>query len=218
MKNAPYIHLFFLMLLLGCARTEYKPYEESDKTPVDLSRTVNFYLNPALKNDPPKCVVVFKPPSKGNPKFVGRIEKILIRHLSERFPTVIGGRMRDVRAARYAFDFTVPIDRKDFAESIECGSFLEFHILQPKHTYMLVWSELKLGLEARLFRQRDGAELWKARHVARRSDGGVAFSPFGLAVNAYDANTFATDGDVVESVSEDLVRRVIASLPNSMNR
>ena len=80
---------------------------------------------------------------------------------------------------------------------------------------MLVWSELRLGLEARLFRQRDGVELWKARHVARRSDGGLSFSPFGLVVNAYDANSFSSDGDIVVSVSEDLVRRIIASLPNT---
>ena len=215
MKIAPYLHLLLILLVLSCTRTEYKPFEESDKSSVNLSRTVNFYLNPAFKADPPNCVVVFQPPSIGNSKFVSGIEKVLIRHLSEKFPNVIGGKLRDVRAASYAFDFTVPIDRKEFAKSIECGSFLEFYVFQPRHTYMLVWSELRLGLEARLFRQRDGVELWKARHVARRSDGGLSFSPFGLVVNAYDANSYSSDGDIVVSVSEDLVRRIIASLPNT---
>jgi hypothetical protein len=218
MKIAPYLHLLWVLLVLSCTRTEYKPFDENDKSSVDLSRTVNFYLNPAFKDNPPNCVVVFQPSSIGNTEFVGRIEKVLIRHLSDKFPTVIGGKLRDVRAASYAFDFTVPNDRRDFAKSIKCGSFLEFHVFRPKHTYLVFWSELKLGLEARLFHQRDGTELWKARHVASRSDGGLSFSPFGLAVNAYEANVFASDGDVIESVSEDLVRRVIASLPNTLSR
>ena len=213
MKIVHCFHLLFLLLVLSCTRTEYKPFDDSDKTSVDLSRTVNFYLNPAYKDDPPNCVVVFQPSSIGNPEFVGEIEKVLIRHLSEKFPNVIGGKLRDARAASYAFDFTVPIDRIDFAKSIECGSFLEFHVFWPRHNYLLVWSELKVGLEARLFRQQDGLELWRARHFARRSEGGVSFSPFGLAVNAYYANVFSSDRDVIESVTEDLVRRLVRSMP-----
>jgi hypothetical protein len=207
-----------LVFISGCFHTEYKPYDESRGTGLELSRTVNFYLNPDFTDNPPRCVLVLQPPSNDNHKYIGRVEKALARHLSERFPRVIASQARDLKAANLAFDLTLPVDRRDFARAVGCGAVLEFYLFETKHRYMLVWSEIRMGIEARLFRQQDGLELWKARHVAKRSDGGVSLSPFGLALNAYEANVFASDGDVVESVTEDLVRRIIASLPNQTTR
>ncbi len=206
--------IVWAVIVSGCARTEYKPYEESVKAPVDLFRTVNFYVNPALKESPPRCVLVLSSQGVGNPAFSSRIERALARHLSDNFPRVISGSARDTAAKKHAFDMEIPEDRRDFARAINCDTVFEYKIFRPKHTNMLFWSEISIGLEARLVRQRDGLELWKARHVARRSDGGVSFSPLGLAVNAYDANTLSSDGDAVESISEDLVRRIISSIPN----
>jgi hypothetical protein len=54
----------------------------------------------------------------------------------------------------------------------------------------------------------------RARHIARRSEGGFSISPAGLAVNGYQANRFSSDDDVIDSVSDDLVRRLMASLPD----
>jgi hypothetical protein len=207
--------LILLIFISGCTRTEYKPYEGVERQPVNFSRTVHFYLSPEFEKAPPKCVVVFQPYSTSNSDLLERVEKSLVRHLSEKFSSVVGGKLRDEKAAYYAFDLKLPVDRINFARSIKCGSFLEFQVLQPKHTYMLVWSEIKLGLEVRLFRQHDSVQLWRASHIVSRSDGGLSLSLFGLAVNAYDANVFSADAEIIDSVSEDLVRRLMASLPNN---
>lgn len=204
--------MFCIIFLAGCARTEYKPIEESDKPSVGLSRTVNFYLNPEIKNDPPQCVLVLQPRLDINSEILVRIEKTIVRHLSEKFSQVISGKLRDIKAAKYALDLAIYSDRHDFANEVNCGSVFQFKIFQPKHQYMGVWSEISIGLEARLFRQHDGVLLWRAQHVARRSDGGVSFSPFGFAINAYEANTLSSDGDVLESVTEDVVRRIMKSM------
>ena len=206
--------IVWAVIVSGCARTEYKPYEEGGKSPVNLYRTVNFYVNPALKEDPPRCVLVLPSQGIGNPIFTSRIEKALVRHLSDNFPRVVSGSARDAAVKKLAFDMAIPADRRDFSKVINCETVFEYRIFKPRHANMLFWSEIKIGLEARLVRLQDGLELWKARHVARRSDGGVSFSPLGLAVNAYDANTLSSDGDAVESVSEDLVRRIVDSIPN----
>jgi len=206
--------LFLSVFISGCARTEYKPYSESEGSPIEMSRTVNFYVSPALGEGSSQCVLVLPPPEYNSSNFIGHIEKVLVRHLSDRFSFVVGGRARDARAANLAFDLTILADQMDFAEAIDCDSIFEYQILLPKYNYMLVWSEVRIGVEARLFRQRDGLDLWKARHVARRSAGGLSFSPFGLVVNAYDANAFSSDGDVVESVAEDLMRRLFKTMPN----
>ncbi len=209
-----YLLLIPLSLLPGCSYTEHKPFNEAESTSSNFSRIVHSNLNPEFEKAPPKCVVVFQPYSVGNSDFAKRIENVLIRHLSGKFLRVIGGPERDLKAIRHGFDLTFPADRINLSEVLECGAFLEFQLLRPKHSYFVVWSELKIGLEARLFRQSDGVELWRARHIARRSEGGVSISPVGLAVNAYQANRFSSDDDVIGSVSDDLVRRLMASLPD----
>ena len=209
-----YMFIVWAVIVSGCARTEYMPYEEGGKSPVNLYRKVNFYIDPILMEAPPNCVLVLPSQGIGNPGFTNRIEKALVRHLSDNFPRVVSGSARDVTVKKLAFDMTIPVDRRDFAREINCDTVFEYQIFQPKHTNMVFWSEISIGMEARLVRRQDGLELWKAWHVARRSDGGVSFSPLGLAVNAYDANTLSSDGDVVESIYEDLVRRIIRSIPN----
>lgn len=217
MKLNSSIFMFCIIFLVGCARTEYNSYAGSKDNSVSLSRSVKVYLNPTFKEDPPQCVLVFQPRIKANPEFLKRIEKALVRHLSEKFNQVISGKSRDSKAAKFAFDLAIPSDRYDFAKQVNCGSVFEFQINQPKHHYAFVWSEIRIGLQARLIRQRDGLELWKARHVARRSDGGVSLSPIELAVNAYYANAFSLDEDVIESVIEDLARRLLRSIPEVEN-
>ncbi len=208
--------LILLILISGCSRTEYKPYGDNQSSSVNLSRTVQFHLNPEFEKNPPKCVVVFQPYSIGNAALLRRLEITVVRHLSVKFPRVIWGNSRDLKAAGYSFDLSIPIDRKAFARSANCESVFEFQILKPIHTYLFVWSKVELGLEAKLFRRHDGTELWKARHIAMRSDGGVSLSPFGLTANALEANMLSSDPDVFESVMGDLVRRVMKSIPNML--
>jgi hypothetical protein len=214
MKINSSIFMLCIIFLVGCARTEYKPFEESNNPSVGLSRTVNFYLNSDINNDPPQCVLVFLPRLDVTSEFLMRIENMLVRHLSEKFPKIISGKSRDTKAAKYAFDLAIHSDRHDFAKEMNCGSVFEFQIFQPKHQYMFVWSEIRIGLEARLFRQRDGSELWKARHIARRSEGGISITPLGITANAFEANRLSSDPDAFESVADDLVRRVMKSMPN----
>lgn len=205
------------ILVSGCSRTEYRPYDTEENSTPNYSRTVHFELNPDIEEKPPKCVVVFPPYSNMNTELVSRIEKSIVRHITEKVPRVISGKERNLKASLLAYDLKVPRDRKEFAGSESCESFLEYNIYRPEHSYMLIWSERKMGLEVKLFRQTDGAELWKARHIAKRSDGGLSFSPFGIAMNAYEANDFAMDKDISASISDDLVRRIVTTLPDIKN-
>jgi hypothetical protein len=212
------IILIFFVLLSGCTRTEYRPYDAEGKPTPNFSRTVHFKLNSDYNETPPNCVVVYPPYSNTNPKLALRIEKTIVRHLSEKVSRVISGKERKLKANLLAYDLSVPRERKEFAGSEYCEAFLEYNIYQPKNSYMLIWSERRIGLEVKLFSQTNGTEIWKAKHIARRSDGGLSFSPFGLAMNAYEANKFAMDEDIVASISEDLVRRILTTFPNIKNR
>ena len=66
-----------------------------------------------------------------------------------------------------------------------------------------------------MIRSSDDVTLWKARHTASRSDGGLPLSPFSAPLSAFQAASLAGDDDVTPSMVEDVVRRLFATLPNS---
>ena len=66
-----------------------------------------------------------------------------------------------------------------------------------------------------MLRAADGHVLWKARHIADRSDGGLPLSPIGLVVDTYSSSQFSSDREIAESVVDDAVRRIVRSLPDA---
>jgi hypothetical protein len=66
-----------------------------------------------------------------------------------------------------------------------------------------------------MLRAADGHVLWKARHIADRSDGGLPLSPIGIAVDTFTSAQFSSDREISESVVDDAVRRLVRSLPNA---
>ena len=60
----------------------------------------------------------------------------------------------------------------------------------------------------------DDVVIWKARHVANRSDGGVPFSLIGIAVAGLKATRLQADHDVPDSLIDDAIRRMMVTLPD----
>ena len=116
-------------------------------------------------------------------------------------------------AARAGLDLTDPGDRLLFHENAAYGHEAVLRSIRARADFALVWAQLSLGLEAQLSRARDGLVLWKARHTATRSDGGIAISPFGVVSSAVEATALVSDGDQLVSLAADVTRRVIATLP-----
>ena len=71
------------------------------------------------------------------------------------------------------------------------------------------------GRTVRGIRIGDGRELWKARHQGIRSDGGLPLSPVSAAVSSFEATRFHLDDDITASLTDDVVRRLIATLPDT---
>lgn len=59
--------------------------------------------------------------------------------------------------------------------------------------------------------------LWRARHIAERSEGGIPFSPLSVVVDGITSARFAADREIVDSVVDDAVRRIVASLPDAIS-
>ena len=64
-----------------------------------------------------------------------------------------------------------------------------------------------------MFREPDRT-LWKASHVARRSDGSLPLTPISAPIAIYEAGRFSNDQDILPSMIDDTLRRLVISLPD----
>ncbi len=220
------IRRFVTLSVVACAialascRTEYRAYGErpvtSDNAPVESldGRRVFFRVERAFYRDPPQCVVVLPAPDDhATSAATARIESAVARHLRDKVPRVIGPLRRDRAARRLALDLNDAGDRRRFARLERCDAFLRWRMIGSSSDYFLVWSRRDLGLDVEMFRE-PGRTLWKAAHVAHRSDGGLPLSPLSAPFDIYKASRFSKDQDILPSMIDDIMRRLVVTLPD----
>ena len=198
----------------GCARTTYVPYDRpSDALPIG-ERQVAVELDRVYFEDPPSCAVVLRPQGTEDAAVADLVDRALARQLSGRLIRVVGPLERRQLERSLALDLENPADWPTFARATGCEAVFEAIVTDVDEDYFVIWARRSLGLEVALRRVSDRAVYWKARHVARRSDGGLPLSPFSFALSGYEAGRFQNDADILPSLVDDLVRRMVASLPD----
>ena len=215
-------HILFVsavaLLAAGCARTDYVALGADETVPGAPTRHVGVDIAPSLIDEFPDCTIILRPETgPGLQKFGPLVEEALGRHLARKFTRVFDAAERGVIVRRNALDLLHESDRTELAEIAKCDTLLRSRVVGPGKTYLVVWSQVQIGLEVSMIRARDGKVLWRARHMADRSEGGIPFSPIGIVVDAYSSVTFSSDREIAESVIDDAVRRVVRSLSNLRN-
>jgi hypothetical protein len=185
------------------------------QAPPGLDR-VRTGLRDAFLRDPPSCVILLpaEAAERGalNPRLV---EAGVERFLAIRFDRVIAGARRDGSVRHLALDLRRPRDLAVLARHENCGHALSVRIGGGGLSYAVVWAERRLTLFLSLRRIGGKADvLWSAKGVGARGDGGIPISPLGLASALYRAGRMAEDRDQAPSLLDDLLRRVMASLPD----
>jgi hypothetical protein len=213
--------IWTFVLLIGlsaCNRTQIVPYRQegpSDTGSMLQGRVIELEVDRRYFADRPNCVSLLPMVGFVRSERLGKLmEKYLALHLRLRFDRVIYGSERSGLLSFARFNPEKVKDRLRSRETAHCGYEFDFRLIQARTEFALVWAQLSLGLEARLTRARDGLVLWKARHTARRSEGGLAVSPLGAIASAAEASALVSDGDQVVSLVADLTRRVVAALPS----
>ena len=204
-------------VVAGCARTSYVGYDkETASVPGVPLRTVAVQVDDAYFSDFPDCTIIM--PTRtvaGLEYFKPLVEEALGHYMTKKVSRVVGGTERNLRARQAALEVGRMEDRKGLAEATGGETLLYSRVVGPGHTYLVVWSQVQIGLEVVMLRAADGHVLWKARHIADRSDGGLSLSPIGLVVDTYSSSQFSSDREIAESVVDDAVRRLVRSLPNA---
>jgi hypothetical protein len=204
------------MMLTACAQTTYVDLKKDEPIPGSPVRTVGVQIDRAFINEFPDCTIILEPETgPGLQQFKPLVEEALGRHLTRRFTRVIDAVERRQITRQSALDLRHPQDRQDLAKIAQCDTFLRARVVGPGKTYLVVWSQVQIGIEVTMMRAHDKKLLWRARHMADRSEGGIPFSPLGVVIDAYSSVRFTSDREIEESVIDDAVRRLVRSIPNS---
>lgn len=209
-----------LMMVAGwlsaCAETRYVSFSEVSPKESDgaaVSRVVAFERDPRLLSQPPRCVVFQQLPANTvDPRLALIIEDTILRHLSRRVSRMVSGSYRDRLARERGLDPARQKDTIKLAAAAGCDAVLSAEIIDPEAFYALVIAGYRLGLDLRLVRVVDGVPMWRSRHVAQRSDGGLPLG-FSALTAAWSASSFAQDEESVHSLVDDLARRLFATWP-----
>ena len=205
-----------VFLVAACSETRYVPISE---TPPDedelawLSRVVAFERDPRLLSEPPRCVLLQPPTGEAvDPHLAIIVEETLLRHLARRTPRTVTGSYRDRLAREHGLSLARAADILRLAEVARCDSVLEARIGHSDAFYAVVFAGYRLGLDLRLIRVANGITLWRAHHVAGRTDGGL---PLGLSAvtSAWSATSLVHDEEAVHSLVDDLARRLFVTWP-----
>ena len=201
--------------LAGCNTTQHVPYGARDEKALNLDRTVEVQITGDFYQEAPECVTVLPVDTNGEPPSGIHIavEDSIARYMRMKMTRVIDRLDRQVLERQLAVDLSHNSDRRAYARATRCRHFIRIRPWGSGNQYLVFWSRESIGVEASLVGIENDTPLWKARHVASRSDGGLPFNPFSALFNAYEANALSADGDVPLSLADDVARHIVATLP-----
>jgi len=201
-----------LLCLAACGPTRYTEYRAQPQSVPLLERSVAMHVGRAFYRPTPGCAVVMPVVGKAAPRLRHAVETALYRHLVTKLPNVVGPRIRRREVRKLAIDLRQETDRALLTRALRCPVLVEAKIWQSSEDFALVYSRKNLDLEIVMLR-RDRL-LWKGRHNADRSDGGLPLSPLSAPFAVARASRLHGDGDAMISLVDDTVRRIVGSLPD----
>lgn len=205
--------IIILLSLAGCTRTQYVALGNENSSPISPLRQVGFKTAPSLANNLPDCTIILKTETRPNLQKLGPVvEEALSRHLSRKLGRVVDAADRVGLAQRAALDLVHKPDIQALAQLTNCSTYLRSRVVGSGKTNLLVWSQIQVGIEVAMVQAVDSKVLWRARHMAQRSDGGVPLTPIGAIVDAYTSIKFSSDREITESMIDDTVRRIVKSI------
>jgi hypothetical protein len=212
------IALVFIVVLFAtsCIKTSYVELGKDEPNLMGSKRMVGVQVDRSFLDEIPECTVILQPSAEPQlRKFSPIVEEALGRHLTLKLTRVIDAIERRHMARQSSLDLRLHEDQIELAADTGCDTLLMTRIVGPGKTYMVVWSQMQIGIEITMTRARDRKMLWRARHIADRSEGGIPFSPIGIVVDAYSSARFSSDREISESVIDDAIRRIVRAIPNS---
>jgi len=187
--------------------------------PTLFGRDIEVETRAAYYDSPPTCALIDLPPGAfADPAHDRQVAAALAAHFGARLGSVITVQQVRQAARDLALDPARADHRARLARHLRCPTVLRAEPYGGRDVYAGVWTQARVGLAVELRRAADDTLLWRARHVATRSAGGLPLSPLGAAGEAVAAATFQADPELPASLLHDATRRLAAGLPSFPGR
>ncbi|MES9905566.1 MAG: hypothetical protein ABW168_23185, partial [Sedimenticola sp.] len=226
------------LLLSGCmSQPTYKDFSGQENFLPKAVEAVNYRINPDLTDTPLSCVSVmplnlsdesqevieFTPFSLGDERETSQlaydhklnpadkrklVRKLFQAHIASTPIKLISQHKVDTALAKLGEKAT----DSALAKQVGCGWQLRGTITEFSVQRMGIYSALKVGAKMQLVRAADGFIIWEGSHLAASQEGAVPLSPIDLMVGAFRANQIV-NADKMESVTSDLARRLVRTMP-----
>lgn len=202
-----------MVLCLGACVTA-PSYQNVQKTEGEINaRDVNYKVTGLFYRDPPDCVSVLPSVAKEHPAMGKALSIALARHLGEKVDRVIFPRKRHRIERENGYDLSEKGDRLRYSIKTKCRFYARAELYDLGDEYVGVFAEKHLGVRLDLYRIEDDKPIWQAAHTVWRADGGVPTSPIGLIGGVASATMFKADQEIMPSLIDDAMRRMIRTLP-----
>ena len=207
--------LVVTFVLSGCANaTVYRQSPASEDHAAPIAREVRFELRRTFYEDAPACVVVLPTVGAAPPELKKSLARSLARYLTLKVPRVVTPTVLSRLARKQAIDLDSETGWRMLAMMISCPHAVQAEIQEVSDLFVGVWAQKQLTVELRLMRAKDGAVLWDAGHSVARGDGGLPLSPLSLGVGFFKAASHSRDAEVMLSMLDDALRRMMVTLPD----
>jgi hypothetical protein len=210
--------LLVFLISTGCMKTSYTNIENSNTSTTGLmDRQVSYWIDPRFHETFPRCVLVLMHSRDHERDINNLIMQAFERYLGEIFETVIGFRKAKTLSRTLAIDFFNQKDRILLAKRAECKFYAEIDIENIEDQFALIWAKRSIKLSIKLTHATTGEIVFKAKHIAQRSNGGLPLSAIGVPISITQAAMVRGDPETFHSLADDAARRMLLPLPSFKN-
>ena len=205
--------MVLMMALSGCSTRYVNQGSGEQASDYNLAPQVLYQVHEAFSEPaPPRCVVILPLQGVIEPRRRDLLRRAFYAHLSPRG-------FRDIEIPRVdhvveenGLDLSREEDRVALAQLLHCDAWIGGEARSGSSFYG-VYSEMEASAKLKMVRASDGALLWEAEHQAALKDGGLPFSPIGIAAGLFDAARNLEEEQGLR-VIDDLARRMMSTIPD----
>ena len=207
--------LIGFLALAACKTPSYVEEVPSAKPSANLpfASEVSYSVSDNFKNEEIGCIAVSKFSVEHKDDGYADIDQAAVTRKSV-YGVLSAKNYRDVELARVDFkaDELGGYTAKSLLKSLDCDALLQGEVLAFKNDYFVTYSVTTVELQLTLV-NRNGDDLWSARHAASSHEGAMPLSPLSLLSGIFTATTNQQD-EVAFQMVDAVARRLLKTLPD----
>ncbi|WP_135075492.1 hypothetical protein [Terasakiella sp. SH-1] len=204
------------LFLTACVTPQYREASSVGAEQQLNALDINYQVTGLFHRDPPDCVTVMKAQAPQAPQMGEVLSVALARHLGEKVDRVIFPRKRKSIERTQGYDLQDQGDRRRYSLYTGCRFYAVAQLYDLGDDYVGFAAKKHVGVRLDLRRIEDDQPLWQAAHTVWRAEGNMPLSPFSVIGGVASATVFNNDSQVLPSLVDDAMRRMVKTLPYSL--